>query len=103
MFQSFGLNDMKTLRYVSDRLGGTVALTVSTNQISVDQRIHGFDGKGRAMTSTPLLSPDEVAYHFSRQSNAQAVIYPGTPPMWMKRASWLDDDFKQYRKPITND
>ena len=89
VFQSFGLNDMKTLQYVSDRLGGTTVLTTSTNQITVGQAVQGFDGKGRSMIAAPLLSPDEVAYHFSRQSNAQVVIYPGAPPMRMKRASWI--------------
>jgi type IV secretion system protein VirD4 len=98
LFQAFGLNDLKTLRYVSDRLGSTLALTTSTNQISVGQATQGFDGKSTAMTTTPLLTADEVAYHFSRQSGAQVIFYPGAAPIWMRRASWLDDDFKQYRR-----
>ncbi|KIT14715.1 type IV secretory system conjugative DNA transfer family protein [Jannaschia aquimarina] len=103
LFQSFGLNDMMTLEYVSNRLGPTTVLTTSTNEISLGQAAQGFDGKGKAMTSAPLLTPDEVAIYFSRQSQAQCIIYPGLPPIWMHRALWLDDDFKPYRMTPEND
>lgn len=97
VFQSFGLNDMKTLQYVSDRLGPTSVLTSSApDYVSVGQKVRGNDGVTRSLTSNPLLSPDEVAFHFSRQAGAQAVIYPGAPPIWMWRASWLDKDFRKY-------
>lgn len=96
LFQSFGLNDLESLKYVSDRLGPTIALSESSNQISVSQAVQGFTGESSAMTTTPLLSLDEVGFYFSRQSGSQAIVYPGVPPIWMKRVSWLDDDFQQY-------
>ena len=98
LFQAFGLTDLKSLQYVADRLGPTTVLTTSTNQITVGQALEGFDGKTRGMVSEPLLSAAEVAEHFSRQAKTQAIIYPGAPPIWMRRASWLDDDFTPYRE-----
>ena len=99
LFQAFGLNDLKSLQYVSDRLGPTTVTTISTSGLTVGQLVQGADGKTRAMSSAPLLSADEVAYHFSRQSGKEVVIYPGAPPIHMQRASWLDPDFKKFHPP----
>lgn len=97
VFQFFGLNDLKSLQYASDRLGPTTVLTTSTSQVTYGQAARGHTGESQSMVSNPLLSPDEVAYHFSRQSNRQAIIYAGVPPIFLRRVSWLDDDFKPYR------
>lgn len=103
LFQSFGLNDLESLKHVSDRLGSTTVLTQSSSEVSIAQEVQGFSGRSQAMTSAPLLSPDEVAYHFSRQSGCQAVLYPGSPPIWMRRADWRDDDFAAYHTTAETD
>ena len=97
LFQSFGLNDVTTLNHVSDRLGPTTVLNESTSELPVGQAVLGFSGKSYAYAAAPLLAASEVAYHFSRQSGCQAILYPGAPPIWMRRVSFLDDDFKAYR------
>jgi type IV secretion system protein VirD4 len=99
IFQSFGLNDLATLRYVSERLGKSPTLSVSRSQISSEQEAQGFTGKSKSLQMDALLSPDEIAYFFSRQSGNQLVIYPGPDPIFMRRVSYLDDRFKPLRKP----
>lgn len=98
VFISFGLNDMKSLKYVSDRLGTSSVMKISQSEISYDQSVKGFKGQSNSIESTPLLTPDEVAYHFSRQSGAQCVIYPGASPIWMRRLDYWSDDFAKYRR-----
>lgn len=98
IFQSFGLNDMTTLKYVSERLGTSPTIHVSQSEISDEQKALGFTGKSKSLQSGPLLSPDEIAYFFSRQSRNQLVVYPGVDPIFMKRVSYLDDPyFEQFR------
>lgn len=99
LFQSFGLNDMKSLRYVSDRLGPSSVMKISKGERTYgDVAITGKRNESSSIESTPLLTPDEVAYHFSRQSGAQLVIYPGASPIWMRRLNFWNDDFAKYRR-----
>lgn len=98
LFQSFGLNDLESLSHISDRLGPTTVLNESSSELTVGQSIIGFEGTSYSTGSAPLLAGHEVGYHFSRQSKCQAIIYPGSPPIWMRRASYyVDNDFKAYR------
>lgn len=97
LFQSFGLNDMMTLQAVSDRLGQSQAILTSTGEISIGAAAQGHTGQSHSMTGAPLLAPDEIAYHFSRQSNAQVVIYPGAAPIWMVRLNYWGGYWEQYR------
>lgn len=97
VMQCFGLNDMKTLKYVSDRLGMSAVTNISTSAVSIGQANTGFDGTSRSYSGNPLVSPDEVAYYFSRQSDAQLVIYPGADPIWMKRLKHYEPSFKEWR------
>lgn len=97
LFQSFGLNDMMTLQAVSDRLGQSQTILTSTGEVSLGQAAQGFEGQSHSMAGAPLLAPDEIAYHFSRQSNAQAVIYPGAPPIWMLRLNYWGAEWDKLR------
>lgn len=98
VFQTFGLNDLTTLKYVSDRLGTSSMMVISESQVSTDQLAGGFTGTSASIQATPLLSPEEVAYYFSRQSGHQLIIYPGADPIFMDRLPYLDDYFKEFRK-----
>ena len=98
LFQSFGLNDLMTLKFVSDRLGPSSVMKISKGEISYAQSEKGFRGESSSIESTPLLTPDEVAYHFSRQAEAQLVIYPGASPIWMRRLNYWNDEFAEVRK-----
>jgi len=92
VFQSFGLNDMGTLSYVSERLGTSPTMQVSQSEISKEQAASGFTGKSKSLQAGPLLTPDEVAYFFSRQSRNQLVLYPGADPVFLKRVEYFKAD-----------
>lgn len=99
VFQSFGLNDTKTLKYVSDRLSVSTVLSTTNSQVSTEQVATGFDGMSNSIQQNPLLTHDEVAYHFSRQSENQLIIYPGTSPMWLRRLPYYHEYFDDMRPP----
>ncbi|WP_424991317.1 type IV secretory system conjugative DNA transfer family protein [Fluviibacterium sp. S390] len=97
IFQTFGLNDLGSLKYVSERLGQSAMLKVSQGEQSTEQAASGFSGESRSIDSTPLLAPDEVAAFFSRQSDNQLIIYPGTSGIFLKRVPFYDDRFSDVR------
>lgn len=98
LFQSFALNDMKTLKYVSDRLGPSSIMSISQAENTIGKAARGFDARSQTIQSVPLLTPDEVAQHFSRQGMAQCVLYPGASPIWMQRVNFFDETFEQHRR-----
>ena len=97
IFQTFGLNDLGTLKYVSERLGTAAMLKVSQGEQSTTQAAGGFSGESKSIDSTPLLTPDEVAAFFSRQSGNQLIIYPGTSAIFLKRVPYYDPLFEDVR------
>jgi type IV secretion system protein VirD4 len=97
VFQSFGLNDMTTLDYVSKRLGASSMMSISQSELTRDAAANGLSGQSRSIQGTPLLSPDEVAFHFSRQSNNQLILYPGADPIWLKRTAFYEAVFQSMR------
>ena len=100
IFQSFGLNDLTTLKYVSERLGTSPVMQFSTSEISREQAAGGFTGKSKSFQGVPLLSPDEVAYFFSRQSRNALVMYPGSDPLFLRRAEYFRDErFRNLVRP----
>lgn len=94
--QFFGVNDMTTLKYISDRLGKSSILSINQGEISTQQSVQGFSGESKTIQGSPLLSPDEVAYFFSRQSENQLVIFPGADPIFMKRLPFYHDIYREY-------
>jgi type IV secretion system protein VirD4 len=97
IFQTFGLNDLGSLKYVSERLGQSAMLKVSQSEQSVQAAATGFTGQSQSIDGTPLLTPDEVAAFFSRQSENQLIIYPGTSGIFLKRVPYHDDVFAEVR------
>ena len=97
VFQTFGLNDLSTLKYVSDRLGTAAMQVLSRGEISTDQLAGGFSGASASIQATPLLSPEEIAFYFSRQSGHQLIIYPGADPIFMDRLAYYEDFFMEVR------
>lgn len=97
VFQTFGLNDLGTLQYVSDRLGQSAMMKVSQSEISRGQSAGGFSGASKSIDATPLLAADEVAAFFSRQSGNQLIIYPGVSGIFMQRLPYTDGAFDSMR------
>jgi type IV secretion system protein VirD4 len=96
ILQFFGMNDLTTLEYVSKRLGTSSVMQISQGEISQGQAVSGFSGKSKSIQSAPLLSIDEVGYFFSRQSENQLVIYPGSDPIFMQRVPYWSNFYKEY-------
>jgi len=97
VFQTFGLNDMGTLNYVSERLGRSSMHKISQSEQSLDQAASGFTGQSHSIDGAPLLAPDEVASFSSRQSGNQLIIYSGVSPIFLERLPYTDDYFDGVR------
>jgi type IV secretion system protein VirD4 len=93
LLQFFGNNDLTTLEYLSKRLGKSTIMQVSQGEISVEQSAGGFTGQSTQLHNTELMTPDEIARFFSRQSSAQILIWPGADPIAIDRVRYYDDPF----------
>lgn len=99
IFQAFGLNDMTTLKYVSERLGSSPTMQVTHSEISTDQAAGGFTGRSKSLQGGPLLSSEEIAYFFSRQARNVLISYPGVDPVFLKRVEYFEHPaFEPYRR-----
>ena len=97
VFQTFGLNDLSSLKYVSDRLGQSSVMQISQGEIGTDQAAGGFSGQSTSIQTSPLLTPEEIAYFFSRQSGNQLIIYPGADPIFLQRLPYFEPFFDEVR------
>lgn len=93
LLQFFGNNDLTTLHHLAQRLGKSTILQVSKGEISVGQSAGGFTGESTQLHTTELMTPDEIARFFSRQSNAQLLLWPGADPIAIDRVRYYDDPF----------
>lgn len=89
----FGNGDLFTLDYASRALGQTSVSTESSRDISADDRKKGLSPHARSSTSSPLLTPDEVAQYCKRNSpfRCQLVLLRGEHPALLSRALAYDD------------
>lgn len=99
VFQTFGLNDLSSLEYISKRLGTSSVMSISQNEQSVGQAARGFEAQSQAIQAAPLLAPEEVAEFFSRQSGNQLIIYPGPSPIFLERLPYYEPFFDTVRSP----
>jgi type IV secretion system protein VirD4 len=93
LIQFFGNNDLTTLEYISKRLGKSTLLTVSKGEVSVEQSAGGFTGESNQLQINELMTADEVSRFFSRQSNAQLLIWPGADPIAIDRVRYYDNPY----------
>ncbi len=97
VIQSFGLNDLTTLKYMSEKLGSSSILSINQNEQSIQQAATGFSGQSHSVQASPLLSPEEIAEHFSRQSGNQLINYTGAAPIHLKRVPYYSPYFDNVR------
>ena len=89
----FALNDYTSLDYASKRLGMSSMLSVSRSTRSMDDAARGASHETTTIQGTPLMSPEEVEYYFSRQSENQIIFYPGADPIFLKRTEYFRSPF----------
>lgn len=94
ILQFFGNNDLKTLEYVSRRLGKTRIEVARQGEVAPQQAQSGMSGRNSAMEMFELLTPDEVSRHFSRSDRLkrQLVIWAGYDPMILQRVEYFDTE-----------
>jgi type IV secretion system protein VirD4 len=93
LVQAFANADMTTLEYLSKRLGQTTIMQASKGEISVQQSAGGFTGESTQLHTAPLMTPDEIEKHFSRQSGAQLLLWPGADPIAIDRVKYFEDPY----------
>ncbi len=95
LLQFFGNNDLTTLSHISQRLGQSSILQVSKGEISTAQAAGGFTGESTQLQMNPLMTSDEIGRFFSRQSNSQLLLWPGTGPIAIDRVKYFDSPWFQ--------
>jgi type IV secretion system protein VirD4 len=93
LIQFFGNNDLTTLQYLSQRLGKSTIMQVSKGEISSSQAAGGFTGESTQLHTIELMTSDEVSRFFSRQSNAQIILWPGSDPITLDRVKYYNNPF----------
>jgi len=93
VIQCFGNNEQTTTDWISKRLGKTSFQVVRTSELSTSQRNQGGSGESWQTEVHDLLTGDEVARHFSRESMRQIIIRSGQPPIALSRVNWDEDEF----------
>jgi type IV secretion system protein VirD4 len=92
LLQFFGNNDLTTLEWVSKRLGKSNIMQISRRDIG-GAGGRRLSGQSKQIQTVELMTPDEIAKFFSRQSGAQLIIWPGADPIAMDRVPYYDDAF----------
>ena len=93
LMQFFGNNDLTTLEYLSKRLGKSTIVQVSQSEVTMQQTAQGLTGQTAQLHETELMTADEIGRFFSRQSNAQLLLWPGSDPIAIDRVKYYDDPF----------
>jgi type IV secretion system protein VirD4 len=105
VLQFFGNSDMRTLQWVSQRLGETTILTTSQNELTYEQRVReGASGQSFGQSVHSLMTPEEISRFFGRDDKflRQLIIRPTWSPMVLQRAYYDKHEmFADYRKFIS--
>jgi type IV secretion system protein VirD4 len=88
LMQFFGNNDLTTLDYLSKRLGKTTIAHTTQGETSTQQSAQGFTGRSVQLHETELMTSEEIAKCFSRQSGAQLLLWPGYAPIAIDRVEY---------------
>jgi type IV secretion system protein VirD4 len=90
----FGLNDLTSLEYVSNRLGDTHFTRMEKVDLTMGQRGQGSAEYRETIVNTKLLSPEEVGRMFARETQRALILHPGSRPMVLQRVDAADAMFK---------
>jgi len=100
VLQFFGNSDMKTLEWISNRLGETTVRESSQKDLTLTSREQS-DESGLTFTTKQhsLLTPEEISRYFSRDDpmQRQLVFVAGKSPIVLQRVCYYRDHrFKDY-------
>lgn len=105
VLQFFGNSDMRTLEWISNRLGETTIQTTSQSQPGYTQRVkEGVTGQSFSQQVHKLMTPEEISRFFGRDDKflRQLIIRPTWSPMILQRAFYDKHElFADYRRFMT--
>jgi type IV secretion system protein VirD4 len=81
----FGLNDLTSQEYVSNRLGDTHFTRMERVDVTMTQLAQGSSEYRESIVNTKLLSPEEVGRIFARETRRLLVMHPGSRSMVLER------------------
>lgn len=97
----FGNSDGRTLKYISEKLGGTGMTIERASGASMTALQGGARLKQQDIRESPLLHPHEVEQVFAREQNRVLVTVAGRKPFVVQRAIYHQDAmFKGLFDPI---
>lgn len=91
ILQFFGNSDLKTLEWISKRLGDTTLRVMNKNEVNYKEASEmGAEGESWSNDVRPLLSVDEISKLFSRDDSLarQLIIWSGRDPIILQRANY---------------
>jgi len=92
---AWGLNDLETEKYISDRLGSVMTWEVSESVGSSREPKKIFasslsTNKSAALHERPVRRPNEVHEDATRETMRAFVIPASTPPFMVLRSAYMD-------------
>jgi type IV secretion system protein VirD4 len=93
VIQCFGNNEQTTTEWISKRLGKTSFEVVKKSDLTVRQVADGASGESRSIEVHDLLTPEEVARFFSRETGRQIIIRGGRHAMALERVNYDENPF----------
>lgn len=82
---AFGNVDATTTQYLSRLLGETTVQERQRQPTTVGQRDAGSLGEQTSLRTVPLITPDEIALHFSRRTHRALIFVPDERPTYLNR------------------
>lgn len=91
--QCFGNNEQTTTEWISNRLGKTSFEVVKKSDVTMRQVGDGATGQSSSIEVHDLLTPEEVARLFSRETKRQIIIRSGRHAMALQRVNYDEHPF----------
>jgi len=93
VLQAFSVNDLSTLKYLSERLGQTTLEITNKQDVGTSQVMSGETGERREFKNQPLMSSDEICLKFAHKvaddghalGGMSLVLWSGKEPFMVER------------------
>lgn len=88
IIEAFGNSDTTTTKYLSERIGMTLAKVIQSENLSIEAQKGGQSREREVIQTSPLIAPFELTQRFSRSANRKLVLTPEHPPFSVRRVHW---------------